>query len=346
MSRKAKYQYLLSKSVQAVISAIEIYNKPDFKYREESFTILMVNSWETLLKAKIVRDSSNDLKSIYLIDKSAKTAKGEPYKKPRFKKNRAGNHYTIDIFSCLKKMQIDKRLAENIELLVEIRDNSIHFYNESKLFEKKVLEIGTATLRSYVQCVNKWFDYDLSQFNFYLMPISFFHTHELQSFSINSEDLQHKNLLAYIAKKENDFPSDTGKEHNISLLLQTKFVRSNSIDSLNVKFDPNSNITINVSAEEQFRNKYPWNWTDKLLPKLKELYSDFKQTRSFWELKKELEENKEYSANRPLDWNKPNGMKKQFYSPDILKEFDKYYTKNVYPNNSLTLEYGDEYSKC
>ncbi len=52
MSRKARHTYLLDKSVQAAISAIEIYNKPDFKYREESFSILMVNAWELLLKAK------------------------------------------------------------------------------------------------------------------------------------------------------------------------------------------------------------------------------------------------------------------------------------------------------
>ena len=327
MSRKPRYQYLLEKSVQAVISAIEVYNKPDFKYREESFSILMVNAWETLLKAKIVSDNNNNLKSIYVVDKDAKKKNGQPYKTSKYKTNRSGNYLSIDIFSCLKKLSFDQRLAVNIELLVEIRDNAIHFFNDSKLFEKKVLEIGTATLKSYVTCVNDWFNYDLSQYNFYLMPISFFHTHEFQSFSINREDKQHQNLLKYIAKKESQFPSDTNEEHNISLLLQTKFVRSNSINSLNVKFDPNAAVTVNVSSEEQFRNKYPWNWTDKLWPKLKERYTDIKQTSNFWKLKKELESNKDFSDIRPLDWNKPNGTKKRFYSPNILKEFDKVYSK-------------------
>ena len=327
MSRKAKYQYLLEKSIQAVISAIEVYNKPDFKYREESFSILMVNAWETLLKAKIVKDNSNDLKSIYIADTNARKTNGEPYKTPKYKKNRAGNFFSIDIYSCIKMLSIDTRLSENIELLVEIRDNAIHFYNESKLFEKKVLEIGTATLKSYVQCVNEWFDYDLSQYNFYLMPISFFHTQELESFSINDEDTQHQNLLKYIAKKENQFPSNTNETHNISLILQTRFVRSASIDSLNVRFDPNSNITVNVSAEEQFQNKYPWSWTDHLLPKLKSRYNDFKQTQDFWKAKNKLESNEDYCKERPLDWNKPKGMRKKFYSPNILKEFDKIYAK-------------------
>ena len=327
MSRKPRYQFLLDKSIQAVISAIEVYNKPDFKYREESFSILMVNAWETLLKAKILCNNNNELKSIYVIDRDAKKKNGKPYKTPKYKTNRAGNYLTIDIFNCIKKVSVDKILEENIELLVNIRDNAIHFFNDSKLFEKKVLEIGTATLKSYVKCVNDWFNFDLSKYNFYLMPISFFHTHEIESFSINSEDKQHQNLLNYIAEKENEFPSDTTKEHNISLVLETKFIRSSSMEGLNVRFDPNSNVTVNVSSEEQFRNKYPWNWTDKLLPKLKERYSDFKRTKDFWALKRELEKNSEFSNIRPLDWNKPNGTKKRFYSPNILKEFDKKYTK-------------------
>jgi hypothetical protein len=45
-------QKLLENSLSAALSSIEIYNKPDFKYREEIFTILNVNSWELLLKGQ------------------------------------------------------------------------------------------------------------------------------------------------------------------------------------------------------------------------------------------------------------------------------------------------------
>ncbi|MDX2282984.1 MAG: hypothetical protein NW241_02435 [Bacteroidia bacterium] len=44
--RKARSQHLLEKSIHAAVSAIEIYNKPDFKYREESFPVFMVNAWK------------------------------------------------------------------------------------------------------------------------------------------------------------------------------------------------------------------------------------------------------------------------------------------------------------
>lgn len=47
-----------------MLSAIEIYNKPDFKYREETFAILAINSWELLLKARLLKLNSYRINSI------------------------------------------------------------------------------------------------------------------------------------------------------------------------------------------------------------------------------------------------------------------------------------------
>lgn len=326
---KRRYSQLLEKSVQAAVSAIEIYNKPDFKYREESFSILMVNAWETLLKAKIVSENGNNLKSIYVVDKDARKKNGQPFKYPKYRLNRANNYMSIDIFTSIKKLNLPKRLVENIELIVEIRDNAIHFFNESKLFEKKVLEIGTASLKSYVHCVNEWFNYDLSRYNFYLMPISFFHSHELESFSINNEDIQHQNLLNYISNKEDDFPSKVREKHNISLILETKFVRSQSIESLKVKYDnddPNA-ITVKVSAEQQFAAKYKWSFKEHLIPKLKEKYSNISFGKEFREIMREIEKDENLCGLRYLDFIKKTGVPRKFYSPNVIKEFDKHYDK-------------------
>jgi len=330
MSRKARCQHLLEKSVHAALSAIEIYNKPDFKYREESFSILMVNAWELLLKARILQLNKNKLESIYIVDLNKKRKDGTPYKKPKYKTSRSGNFLTIDVTNAMKQLDLPDRLQENLGLLIEIRDNAIHFMNDSKLFEKKVLEIGTASLKSYVNMANTWFDHDLSQYNFYLMPISFFHNHEMQSFSINKEDKQHQNLLKFIAEKEKSFPSDENQDHNISLILETKWVKSKSVDALTTfKYDPDdpNAITYKVDSEAEFQKKYPWNWTDHLMPKLKTRYKDLKFNPDFWTLKAKIERNKKFSDERYLDWNYPKGQKKRFYSTEILKEFDKHYEK-------------------
>jgi len=328
MSRKAKCQRLLEKSVHVALSAIEIYNKPDFKYREESFSILMVNAWELLLKARILQRNKNSLESIYVVDSNKNRKDGTSYKKPKYKTSRSGNYVTIDVTHAMNVLNLHERLKENLGLLIEIRDNAIHFMNDSKLFEKKFLEIGTSSLKSYVSMVTTWFDYDLSQYNFYLMPISFFHNFEMQSFSINKEDKQHQNLLKFIAAKEDAFPSDETQEHNISLILETKWVKSKSFEALtSFKYDPDDPkaITYKEDSEEVFRKKYPWNFTDHLKPKLKTRYKSFKFDSAYLKLMDEFKKDKKLSDERPLDWNKPTGTTKRFYSTNILKEFDKHY---------------------
>lgn len=330
MSRKARHTFLLDKSIQAAISAIEIYNKPDFKYREESFSILMVNAWELLLKAKIVKDKRKDFSVLYVIDKEKSLRKdGTPKKKIAYKQNRTGNFLTLDIYTAIKQLTLDTILKENIELLIEIRDNSIHFFNDSKLFEKKLLEIGTATLKSYVESVTEWFNYDMTKYNFFLMPVSFFHPSEISTISLKKEDKQHKNLLNYISKKEKEFPSNENAKHNISLILQTKFVKGSDPEAIIVKYDPNNPkaISVKVDAEENFANKYPWTYTDDLIPKLKERYKNFKADNKFVRLKRQLEKNTNYCGERFLDIKKKKGTVKKYYSTEIIKEFDKHYDK-------------------
>ena len=65
MKKNKIYESLIDKSIGSMLSAIEIYNKPDFKYREETFTILAINSWELLLKARILKLNNYRINSIY-----------------------------------------------------------------------------------------------------------------------------------------------------------------------------------------------------------------------------------------------------------------------------------------
>lgn len=109
---KGKVKSILERSVAACVSAIEIYNKPDFKYREETFSILLVNAWELLLKAKILAIKGNGIRSIQAVD-----ANGE------VRKNRAGNPMTIDVNNATQKLfdkkLLDERCKENINLLIK-----------------------------------------------------------------------------------------------------------------------------------------------------------------------------------------------------------------------------------
>jgi hypothetical protein len=53
---RATLLLFVDKSIGACLAAIEIYNKPNFSYREEVFSILMLNAWELLLKARVMKE--------------------------------------------------------------------------------------------------------------------------------------------------------------------------------------------------------------------------------------------------------------------------------------------------
>jgi hypothetical protein len=109
---------LVEKSIAAALAAIEIYNKPNFVYREESFSILMINAWELLLKAKFMADRADDPACLF-----------------EQRKNRSGNPITFGLTYLIETIRQEKQsglstnCCKNIYLLTEIRDNAIHFTN-------------------------------------------------------------------------------------------------------------------------------------------------------------------------------------------------------------------------
>jgi hypothetical protein len=76
--RRPRYLYLAEKATHAAVAAIEIYNKPGFRYREETFSILMLNAWELLLKARILKENQNRLRSIEIGKDGAPNLVGRP----------------------------------------------------------------------------------------------------------------------------------------------------------------------------------------------------------------------------------------------------------------------------
>lgn len=326
-----KHKSFVEKSIGAALSAIEVYNKPDFKYREETFSILMINAWELLLKAKIIKENSGNLKSIYImVNKIGK--KGNKLSSLTPDLNRSYNPKTIGLTKCLitceqTPINLSATVKENIFLLMEIRDTAIHFQHADLYLSKKVFEIGTASLKNYLTLITGWFNYDLSVYNFFLMPMTFFHEFEaIKSFSVNSSKEQIENLLKYISVKEKETPSDENKDFNISLKLETKFVKSTSTESLLVNYsnDPDA-IKINVHEEDALKN-FPFDY-DKLTSALGKRYSDFKANQKYHNIRKPLMKNKKLCKTRLLDPTNTKSMKKDWYNSEIFKEFDKHYTK-------------------
>ena len=312
MTRKAVHLRILDKAKEAALAAISCYNQPNFTYREESFCILMINAWELLFKAKIIKDNNGSIKSVYVEDTHAKRKDGKAYAKPRYQLNKAGNNITIGFKAILAKheqlgLAIEQNLKSQLEILHDFRNAAIHFAKSG--LESVALGVFTATLKSFRMMCDEWFDEKISD-NLMLIPLAFDLPNHLAS-SITNEDA--KNLLLFIAHKEQN--SENNGKHNIRVNVQLKFERSK--EGFPIRLGKNG-VPMTINTEDHLKNKYPWSYTDNLIPNLKGKYQGFKQDRKFYTVLKGLKKDPRYCIERYLDPIRKKGAKKEFYSPDIV----------------------------
>jgi hypothetical protein len=240
---------LAQKSIQAAISGIEIYNKPNFLYREEAFALLMTNAWELLLKAKWVLDHQEAPESLY-VPVDDKMGGGH-------KLNRSGNPLSHSLTYLTAKLVEDKDSGferashDNILALIEIRDNAVHLINKDLYLGRRILEIGTGSLRNYLYLAAEWFQLDFSAYNFFLMPLSFYHGFETaEPVTRASYPEQIRKLIDYIDMMEAADEGNEGTQH-VALRIETKFVRAKDATALAFREtdDPDAPL-VNVREED------------------------------------------------------------------------------------------------
>ena len=114
MNYRGSYKKLLGNSKAAMTAAIEIYNKPTFKYRDECTVILLLNAWELILKSVL----SKSKQSVFYQKK-----RNQPYRtlswQDALTRSRAFFPNTVPYLP----------VQRNLEILGIYRDNAVHFYN-------------------------------------------------------------------------------------------------------------------------------------------------------------------------------------------------------------------------
>ncbi len=103
---KSRSRTLAGKSIDAMLAAIEVYNKPTFAYREESFAILAINSWELLLKARLLQLANNRL-AVILSYEHRQRADGTHSEKLYRKKSRSGTYLSVGLFRAIDRLRDD-----------------------------------------------------------------------------------------------------------------------------------------------------------------------------------------------------------------------------------------------
>ena len=250
---KARCRVLAESSLSTALSAIEIYNKPDFRHREQVFSILMVMAWEALLKARILQESDNRLTSLYVPEGR------------RYKRNRTGQHLTIGIQEAATRCQVPALVAENIARLVEIRDAAVHLTTRSEGLPYLVFTLGAASLRNYARLIREWFRVGLSDYNFYILPLGFeypFRTLSVVDLKREPEDVAL--VMSAVAKAQETGPTEADG-YALVCEIRTTLVSAKKITDetdLVAKIDQDvSSSAIIVSREVNLIDKYPYTYT-------------------------------------------------------------------------------------
>jgi hypothetical protein len=323
---KSKSKELIDRAIAATVAAIEVYNKPDFLYREEAFTVLAVNGWELLLKAKWLSDNGNRTRSLYIYEAVTKKD-GSRGKKKRIKLTRSGNPFTHSIDYLAKKLveskQLNATVLQNIEALIEIRDNAVHFYNHGNVFSVRLQEIGAASLRNFVILVNEWFGSDLSQYNFYLMPLAFLSPPQnARGLMLNKEE---ENFLKFVAALEKN-EAEKDSRFSVTVNVEIKYARSKTTNAVNYRLSNNPDAPEMRLTEQQILDKYPLNYKH-LTEECKNRYNNFTVNKKYHDLRKEFKNDPRYAMGRQLYIGNPKSAETWYLSKAVFKILDKHYDK-------------------
>lgn len=322
---RSRSKELVDRAVSAMMAAIEIYNKPNFEYRDETFSILCVNAWELAIKAKWLSDHDNKLHSLYVMQ-PVKKKNGENSKRSIPKPTRSGNPMTHSLDFLAKKLvetkQLDQVAWANIQLLLDLRDSSIHFYNFNSVFTLRLQEIGAASIRNFAYIIKHWFSYDLSELNLYLLPLGFITPATSAAVVLNSEE---RNFLTFLDTIETGSSSES-ENCFVSVGIDIHFVKSKTKDSLDFRVTNDPNAKEIRLTEEQLKDRYPWTY-DRLNQECRTRYSDFKMTKKYHDIRKPLYTNPKYCHERSLDPDNAKSPKTIWFSVAILNVFDKHYIK-------------------
>jgi hypothetical protein len=315
---KARSKELLERSLAAMLAAIEIYNKPNFTYRSESFTILAVNARELLLKAKWLQDHKNVLSSLYVRQGPSGG---------RVKKTSAGNAMTHGLTYLANKLcelkALDDIAKRNLAALTELRDSSVHLYDRSPQFAERVQEIGAATVKNFNSAAYDWFRQNLSKFNLYLMPLAFVRPPgAMKAIILAPEEKRFEKFIEELASTDRDPES----RYSVTVNVELRFVKSMSKDATAVKITNDLNAPAVRLTDDQIRARYPLEYFE-LIKRCKERYEDFKVDKKFHNLRDKLRSDPQFTHTRYLDPTKPLGTSRVFHAMGVIDKFDSHYRR-------------------
>ena len=218
---------LINKSQEALLLALEIYNKPTIKYRVEGFAFFICNAWELMLKAYLVKINGNE--SIYYKNKPDRT---------------------ISLSDCIKKIFTNDKdpLRINLEKIIELRDTSTHFITEE--YEMVYVPLFQSCLFNFCEKFKQFHSIDIANIlpnNFLTLTVNLSSLDETKIIAKYPEEIANK-ILAY---KNNIEDLSINNNDKFSIRVEHKFfITKNKNEATNlVKIDKLGGQSIQIVKE-------------------------------------------------------------------------------------------------
>jgi uncharacterized protein DUF3644 len=330
-ARRKLSKKLKANARSAMFAAIEIHNKPIFKYRYEVCTLLMVNAWELALKSYIAKE----LKTVKLVKKNGTT---KPF---------------LDCVGCVasKLGKPFEPTKHNLEILYEYRNKIAHFYADE--LETVILGLLKSTVIFFSDFMEDHLDEKLYEAeNLILLPIGFKKPVSPLDFLSNTSATKHssnevKAFLESIKKsseqlQKQGFEDSVIVNYSMALVAESRIKNAdltaainnatpqgtviaiqNVISAANLTNDPSAK-QLRLSEETIFDNLFTETYHD-VLQLARKRFSDFTQNKKFNGLMTELKKNPNLARTRLLNPKNPDGQRQTFYNKAILEELARHY---------------------
>ena len=293
---------------EALLAAVEIYNKPKVEYREQTVAFLLVNAWEVLIKARIIQQSGGKIQSIY---RRKRDSNRYEY--------RDGEKVTIEIRGALNRSGLPEQVRSNIRGLIKIRNQATHLGVLSPELRQTILEFSTASVQNFVKTSSVWFGESIDAP--YLLPLGFVGVTD----TTVTTSVQQKKLLSELSQIAK---SPISEESGYSVVLQVKVELNRGLSgggNIGLTNAPNA-PKVSISDDEALKT-FPTTYKE-LVEVCKDRYSDFKQNQHFHSAMKKVNNDPKCAYERKLDPTANKSPTKRFYNLEqALAKLDNEYGK-------------------
>lgn len=340
MKRNMIQKNLIKNSIAAYYAAIELHNKPNIKYRYETVVILLINSWELLLKAFVRKHIKT--KSIFKKDKGKYINETLPLKTIL--------SYCISYLNKIEPNNLFRVTSLNIQRILEYRDNAVHFYNDK--IDPIIFSLVAKNSYDYIKFVDKYFKLNIvDNEKIYIMPLGFKLPFNPETYftkqyigstnslkceefinsiisditDLKSKSIEESILVGFEVKvdsirdvKNSDFVmaiSDNATQ-KIKILKESKIIISNSPEAKPIFFSPDDFYKIYKLTYKEVQEM------------CKKRYKDFTLNREYNGILADLKSKPKYSGTLGKSPKSKSKSEPQYmYTEYIFEELDKYYQK-------------------